>query len=326
MAGLRGNTAWFMGAKQLAKGTAAATAAATTFKSPFSGGSIGPVRSIGQLAETDANRDRGVSYVESVGVEGTPELYVRDDSIGFWLNTALGADAVTGTTNYTHVITPSNSVPYVTAWRNVADTLWERFTDCKVDGITISAEAGNPLTAAVSLQGRTPTRLTADPSVTPAIPLGSGSVYNFNDATVTLSGGATALVSSFELSISNSVTRQQTDDVIAYDVVEGVREVDLSFDLIFEDLQEYNKFNYGTNVGTAASTSLYTTSATFLFTKGVNNSVQFDIPVMAYEEFPVEPNTGGDPITVSVRAVGQRSGSPIVTATVKNQVAAYTAT
>jgi hypothetical protein len=334
MPGLRGNTAWLMAQKQAAQGTAATVTApvnsgaagtgAGAYKFPFSGGNIGPVRDTDNLSETDANRDRGVTYVTASGVEGSPEVYVRDAGLGFLLMAALGADAPTGTTpNYTHVITPANTLPYYTFWRDIGDTLYEQFRDCKVSTLTISAEAGAPLTAALGIQGLVPSRLTADPSTAPAITLQSGSVYNFNEATVTLSGGATALVRSFELTIENNISRQQTDDVIPIDVIEGVREVSLSFDLIFSSLTEYNSFHYGGAAGTAVSSSVYTTSANFTFSKGANNSIAFDLPSIAYEEFPVEPDPGGDPIVASVRAVAQRGGSPVITATVKNQVAGY---
>jgi hypothetical protein len=72
MAGLRGNQAWLMFQKQTAKGTPAVVSATNAYKVPFSGGSIAPVRSIDQLAETDASRDQGVSFARSGGVEGTP--------------------------------------------------------------------------------------------------------------------------------------------------------------------------------------------------------------------------------------------------------------
>lgn len=324
MAGLRGNNAWLMGAKQSAKGTAATVLAAKTFKNAFTGGSINPSRNIDQLAETDSSRDQGISYVASSGVNGNPEIYARDDAIGLYLLAALGADAVTGTTpNFIHTLTPATVLPYMTFWRDIGDTLWEQFTDCKVGNITVSAGAGAPLNAAMTIMGRTPTRLTTDPSVSPAIALDSGYVYNFNDCTVTLSGGATALVSSFECSIENNLTVQQTDDVVPYDIVEGRREVTLSFDLIFETLAEYNAFQYGSTVGTTVTNAIYTTSANFVFTKGANNSIQFNFPVIAYQEFPVEPNAAGDPITVSVRAVAQRNVAGVVTATVSNQVATY---
>ena len=323
MAGLKGNVAWLMAAKQTVKGTPATPAVATTYKNPFSGGNIGPVRETDNLAETDASRDRGVTYITTSGVEGTPEFYARDSSAAFWLHKVLGSVATTGTTNFTHTITPGSTLPYITAWRNIGDLLWEQYLDCKVSSLTIGAEAGQPLTISAGIQGRQATRLTADPSTAPVIPIESGAVYSFNEAAVTLGGGATALVRSFELSIENNVSRQQTDDVIPYDVVEGMREVSLGFDLIFESLDEYNKFHYGGAAGTTISPNVFTTSAVFTFSKGANNEISFNLPSIAYEEFPVEPDAGGDPIVASVRAVAQRSGSPVVTATVKNQIAAY---
>ena len=324
MAGLRGNTAWLMGAKQTAKGTVATTSATTTYKNAFSGGNIYPVRQFDTLAETDSNRDQGVSYAVTSGVEGAPEFYVRDASIGAWLYWALGADAVTGTMpNFTHTLTPANTLPYVTLWRDIGDSLFEQFKDCKVSTLTFAAEAGQPLSVTAGIQGLQATRLTTDPSTTPAIPLASSQVYNFNNCTVTLSGGATALVRSFELTIENNVTRQQTDDFIPYDVVEGQRQVTLGFDLIFETLNEYNAFHYGSTSGTTISSTLYTTSASFDFSLGANNDITFTLPSIAYEEFPVEPNAGGDPIVASIRATAQRGGSPVVTAVVKNQVATY---
>src|SRR5688572_15537392 len=107
MAGLKGNVAWLGAARQTAKGTAATFVAANAFKNGFVGGNIGPVRETENLAETDASRDRGVTYVTQAGVEGEPEVYVRDESIVFWLEAALGSRApATGPTNFTHVITP----------------------------------------------------------------------------------------------------------------------------------------------------------------------------------------------------------------------------
>lgn len=327
MAGFPGNVGWIMGQKQTAKGSLPTVAlpgvAAGAWKSAQVGGGIAPVRTIGQLSETDASRDQGISFVQSSGAAGQPEIYARDASLGFWLFAVLGADAVTGTTNFTHVITPSNTLPYVTVWRDVADQLWEQFQDSKVSGITIAAQAGQPLTATLNILGTQATRLTVDPSTTASIPVSSGYAYNFNNATVNLSGGATALVSGFSMTIENQVTQQQTDDVQFYDVSEGQRQVTLDFDMIFSSLAEYNAFNYGSTSGTAISPNIYTTSADFQFDNGVNNQFKFTLPSIAYSEFPVDVNAAGNPITVAVKSVAQRSGSPIVTATVKNQTAVY---
>lgn len=318
MAGVSGNIGWILAQKQTAKGAVPTIATASAYKMPLTGGGMAPTSNRDNLSETDASRDRGNTYITQTAAEGSPEFYVRDSSIGFWLWACMGAVADAGTTNFTHTITPANTLPYVTVWRNVGDLLWEQFLDCKVGSLTVSADAGAPLTATAGIMGRSSTRLTATPDNATPISIQSGPVYNFNEATVTIGGSATALVSSFELSIENNISLQQTDDSIPYDVVEGTREISLSFDMIFETLAEYNTFNYGAAAGTTQSSTLATRSALFTFDKGVNNSIAFNLPSVAYEEFPVDNDPGGDPIVVSVAAAAQRGGT-ILTATVKNQ-------
>jgi len=304
MAGLKGNVAWWALAKQSVKGTPATT---VLNKIPFSGGSVDVTREVANLSETDSSRDQGVSYVSRTGVEGSPEAYVRDSYVHTLLTAALGLDTATGSTNKTHTITPTNDLGYYTIFRNQSDTLWEQFTDCFVSELTIKGEAGAPLSVSSNIMGLTPTR----------------SATEFT-ATTAVTGSTSSLIRSFELQITNGVNVQQTDDVVPYDVVPGTREINVSFDIILENLDEYNKFFYGSSTGTTASSSIYTTPVNFTFTKGTNNSVAFNIPSLAYEAFPVQPNPNGDPIVVSVRAQAQRTGlstKPIITAIVKNQLA-----
>lgn len=317
MAGLRGNQAYWGWAKQSVKGTAVPM----THRTPFSGGSIAPSRNVGQLSETDANRDQGISYVEQTSVEGSPEMYVRDSNIHALLDLALGSTASSGTPpDYTHVVTPANVLPYATLYRMLGATLFESFEDCMVNELTLSADTGGPLTATVGVMGRKAVRSATEWATPPA--LANSAVYNFNEATVTAHGGVTALISNFELSLNNNVTVQQTDDSIPYDVTPGVRELTVGYDMIFETLAAYNSFHYGGPTGTAQSNQITETALTFEFSKGVKNSIKFDIPHAAVEEFPVEPDPGGDPVVVSVRTRAQRHVTdPIVTATVKNQAA-----
>jgi hypothetical protein len=318
MAGLRGNQATFAWAKQTAKGTPNTTYA---HRVPFAGGNIGPNKNVDNLAETDANRDQGVSYVSSSGVEGSPELYVRDGNIHQLLEAVLGAKGTTGTTDFTHTLTPANAIPYYTFYKELGGTLFEQYDDCMVSELNISADAGSPLSAPATILGRSATRLAAQPASITSLDTANDAVYNYNDAAVTLAGSATALVSSFDLTISNNVSSQQTDNVVPYDVVPGIREVTLGFQLIFETLDEYNRFHYGSTSGTTQSPTLPTVAADFTFTKGADNSIEFTLPSIAYEEFPVEPDPGGDPVVVDVTARAQRSDDPVVTAVVKNQAA-----
>jgi hypothetical protein len=322
MAGLSGKSAWIAGAKQTAKGVAATD---PTFKNAFSGGNIAPVLETDRLSETDSSRDQSAAYITTSGVEGSPELYVRPESLGFYLAGVLGSVVTTGTTNFTHVMKPGQVLPWYTFWKNIggADGLYEKYTDCIVGSLSISAEAGAPLTATAGIQGLTPERLTTDPAV--AVDMDSDTVFNFNKAAVSLGGGPTRLVRSFELTVENNVERQQTDDVVPYDISFGQREISLGFDMLFENLDEYNKFYYGGSAGTQITDSIFTTDAQFTFTIDVDTEIAFTLPSIAYEEFPLEPDPGGAPIVSSIRAVAQKQTgiTDLLTATLKNTTASY---
>lgn len=318
MAGLRGNQAYWGWNKQTVKGTPPTL---TVFKTPFSGGNIAPTRSIAQLSETDTSRDEGVSYVEQTAIEGSPEMYVRDSNMHSLFDLALGGTVTTGgPTNYSHAATPTNTLPYATFYKMLGGLLYESYEDCLVSELTISADTGGALTAAISLVGRKAVRLAAEPDAL-VIP-SSTSVFNFNEATVLRDYVGTSLISNFELTFSNNVTAQQTDSAIPYDVVPGQRSVTVSYDMIFEDLTDYNTFHYGSAGGTTQGSAITTQNLLFTFIKTANNVVTLSIPNAAVEEFPVEPDPGGDPVVASVRARGQRVvGAPIFSAAVANQKA-----
>lgn len=318
MAGIPGNQAWFGVGRQASKGTAADI----IFKDPFTGGNITPERPIERLSETDDNRDQGVAYLQRYGVTGSPECYVRDDSIVMHLLGVLGAISTSGAgPNYTHELTPATTLPYMTLFRSIGTAFWENYLNCLYNGLTIKGEAGGALTMSADIVGTLANQLAADPDA--GVTLNRAAPYYYQQAAITLGGGSTRLLKSFELNINNNVTQQLTDDLEPYDVVAGKREVGLSFDMIFEDLTEYNKFHYGgaaPSLPEAQNATLYETSATLTFTVGANNSVEFEIPHLIYEEFPIEPDAGGDPIVVSARAVANRDETdPVLTATVENQ-------
>lgn len=355
MAGLRSNSAWWAIQKQTTAGTAAAGTAASVYKIPFAGGSIGPVRETDRLSETDSSIDQGDPYVSASGVEGSPEAYARDAYLPLLLHGALnGAITTTGAADpYTHTIDAgTNALPLFTIWKNIGGTdtgastattgkhILEQYVDCRVGSLTISGEAGSPLTVACGIQGRIPTRLDAGPGGVASNAINTDPVYTFSHSTdyvanpdtslITIGAtgiGTTFRVRSFELTVENNLSRQQTNSVYPLDTAPGIREVSLGFDLIFEDRREYDLFHYGA-AGTAGpqeiSPNIYTisTSTTFTFRRQASplRELTFTIPKIAYEEFPVEADPGGDPIVVPVRAVALRN-TPIVSASVKNGLA-----
>jgi hypothetical protein len=321
MAGLRGNQAFWVAAKQTGKSTEPTK---WQDKYLFTDGNISPTRQTDQLAETDSNRNAGDFFVTQTGSEGAPAAYVRTGSIHHLLEYALGTAAHEGSAEkFKHKVSSAASLPYVTLGKAQGATLFEQFNDMKCDELTLAWSTGQPGTVAASFMGRSAVRKTeewkgefAPPAENKDAPL------NFNTAKVLIGGGETRLVSSFELTISNNLTVQQTDDSIPFDIVEGPLAVTLGFDFIVEDLKEYNKFHYGEEAGTTQKSSIYTTeNLTFEFAgKDAFNSLKLVIPKTAYTEFPIEPDAGGAPVTAAVKGAAQRATEGFVQAEVLNNV------
>ena len=322
MAGLKGNIAWLLAQAQSAKGTPATISATKAQKMPLSGGNIGPTRTTERLSETDASRDAGLSYVQQTGVEGSPEFYVRDKPAPFWLWAGLAFHRHRWH-DQLHAHDHAGQQPPVPD--HVAQR--RRHALRALRGLQGRLAVGLGRRGFAAHHARRASRA-CRPRVCSSPRMTEPSFRSRRHRLQLQPRGrhsrrrATALVSSFEMTIENNVSTQQTDDSIPYDVVEGLREVSLGFDLIFESLDEYNKFHYGGAAGTAIRPRTSSPRRPCSPSRsGINNEIAFNLPSIAYEEFPIEPDPGGDPIVASVRAVGQRSGSPIVTATVKNQTA-----
>jgi hypothetical protein len=321
--------------KQSAKGTAA-TVGAAGYKNKIVAGSAHPERNIERLNETDSSRDQGNAFISSFGAGGDPTVYVRDSTLGLLLTGVLGGDAVSGVGPYVHTITPANALPYFTIWRYFeaqTNDVYERFEDCVITSLTIHGEAGQPLTAQFSFMGRKAVRLASDPTSTITDDLqapylmAEGSASPGGASNFTINGtAAVATISSFDYTVDNNAAVQQTNDFYPYDIAPAKRLVTVGFDMIFETYTEYAVFHYGAGPGTTPTATIGEANTQFVFTKtAVTNIISLAVPKFTYEEFPLENNTDGTPITVAARGSANRNGvSAITTAIITNQiVAAY---
>lgn len=332
---VRSNVAWAAVGEQVAKGTPLATVKA--FKTRLaSDARINPRAETAVFAETDGSRDAPNSEKVSGGAEGGFAFGVRDSffhKVAEWTIGTGSRATVASAPNYTHTIsspqaTPVIAMKYLTVDQALggaaasgagAVSQVEQFSDMVIGELGVTVEAGGFMTANVSMMGRTPTRLVVDP---PVLAEANDAVYQFNEAAVSLGGSATGVVRSMNLTIGNNIQLLQTDDIVPYDVHVGQREVTLGWDMLFENWDHYNAFHYGTAAGTTQSGATTVTDVNFLFTKGVNNSIEFDFDSVNYEEVPVAPDTGGDPIIVAARVRARRNTNGLTKIVVKNQTLA----
>jgi hypothetical protein len=299
MPAVSGNVVTLGIAKQTVKGTPAAS---PTYKLKLTGGDIAPVREIIQLAETDATRQQGKNMVVSSRVEGSPEFYVRPTDFALLAYFALGAVSTSGASDYTHTITPANAGPYFTLWKAIGGSvLVDQYSDCRITGLRIRGQAGQPLTCGIDVVGLVALLGQTDPVLAPV----TQDPLVYPQVTVTKGGAAPGTVESFEINYANNgVTLQGDKQLNPYEYVWGELAVSGTLTMLFESDATYRAFHTGSTSGTVPSTTIFSETLSILAQASATLSVEAVMAAVAYDAYPVPPDPGGAPIRV---AAGFRS-------------------
>ncbi|MBW3591456.1 MAG: hypothetical protein KY393_06385 [Actinobacteria bacterium] len=246
--------------------------------------------------------------------------------------TAEGATVTNGTvvfTNrgalkYNHALTPSNDQPYLTLWRSLGDMIYEQFMDCKITGCNIEWAAGGDVTASISAVGLSFQRLTSEPAggtYDNAAPLRvPGVVY-------TIEGAVDNSLTQGNVNVEANQTPIQTVEITNSYLEPGPRNITLGWEQVATDVTRYAKTYYGGATGTEPSKKVYEGAVKFDFGNvAYGPGLTLDLPRVGFTETPANPDPGGDPLRYPVagQAFRPQSGS-IITANVKNSVAAYAA-
>lgn len=304
-------------AKQTAKGAAAANPAVKLMMNGSP--SLAPVKERGRFAMTDSGRDQGPGFTSGMRVEGDIPVYLHPDAMANLLYYALGSNADSGTNpNYTHTITPANDVPWVTIWRMVGGVIFEQFVDCKVNSLRIEGQAGQPLTATLSVIGITANKLASDTAL--AAVTSQPYIYPESNGLLKIDTVAQR-ISGWSIGVDNGLSGFQADDYFFSDIDPGARTVTASFQTRFTGLSafpDYQGFYYG--AGSVLTPTVGTHAIDFTVQRTANLSLQLLAPQVTYAAVPVQPDPGGAPIGLEIACeVEKPSGSPIVTAVVKDQ-------
>lgn len=255
--GYSGNVATLGSALQTGRGVAAAT---PTTKTKFTGGNIAPVSSVQRLAETAATRDQGPAYKSAESVAGTPAFYLRPDDFQNWAYYALGTNVDSGSGPYVHTATPTaGDLPYITLFKMLAaqtgpGAILEKFTDCKVNSLHISAQNGQAATCEVDILGLTPSRLLTND----AVAVIASFPFTFDQLSVTKGGVAISTCQSIDLTISNNLQLMQGNGSISpFDIFPGEVTVAGTATLLYQDYGNYASFHYGKVSTTTSGAQAY---------------------------------------------------------------------
>lgn len=310
-------------AKQTAKG-AAATVPTVKFRTAGSP-SIMPIKDRARLNTTDSGRDGGDSYTSQMRVEGSIPLYMYPDALGLIFGSALGTVVETGTTpNYTHTITPSNDMLWLTIWRMVGGVIFEKYTDCKITSIGIESTAGSPPIMTVGVIGITSTFEAADTALAPV----ASFPYLHMDACDKIKFDTLDYsIGQVSLGLENGASGFQADCYTFDDIDPGNREVTLSALLRFNGpttFPKYREYYYGTDAGTAMSPAVGTHAFEITYYSSATLSCQILLPQVRFAAVPVNADPGGDPIEVDLSTIVEKpAAAPIMTVVVKDAKATF---
>lgn len=302
---------------QTAKGTPAASPTVRAFFAAAP--SIQPYITDARYTMTDGSRDAGDPYVSQMGVQGDIPVYAHPDLMAILWHAVLGANADSGASDpFTHTATPANDLPYVTIWRSIAGVIFEKYTDCKVDTLTIDGQAGQPLVVTLGIKGITSTfgsNETGNPTTT--------SPYLYMHGAGLLKVDTVAYpIHALNLEVNNNLQPFQADDFIVDNIDPQAREITGSYSIRFSGATalplDYRKFFYGGDAGTSLVGSFATHALDFKFSQSVSRNMDVAVPVAKWADVPVQPDPGGNVIEVQCAFEAMRNfvasvESPIMT-------------
>lgn len=257
------------------------------------------------------------------GVEFTSRAHAA--SSGLWLYAALGSISTTGSGTYTHVMTVGSDTPYLTTFGSLAANYYS-VQDVKVGDLSLSWDGNEPLSMGVTGMGTvlgfpgsfSPT--TDDSHATYMRPVGGTFQIDVDSSTP-----ATANVVSGEVSIANSLSEVLLSGTITpNDIVLGRTEVECSFDIIPDNLNDWRSIVTGGPSGTSESGTPVYGSFSCQFTDGTNTLTVASSRVAFTVDFPASDPAGG-PVTLSLAGlcVQPAAGGTPVTVTLVNSTASY---
>lgn len=311
-------------AVQSAKGTAAASAAYRTY---LAGGGLGPVRAIATLDDRDTT-----GFAQRVGaptryVDGEPEIFARPEPLGLWLYGALGAKAVSGAGPFTHTITPSATLPWLTFWRMLANGLLvEQFVDCKIASLRIKSSAGSPLRVSARVLSGISRRRSANQvtTVTTSAPF----EHRHGSGALKVNGAAVSAISDVDILIDNGLRVRPGGLGGTWVVVGGAdRKITAVVRQAVVNAALYDEFHYDTQSppdNTLLSVNTETAALDFLWTIAAGTTLRIQIPLVvptSVDGWDVSTSHAYLQETRSYEAT--KGGSAAMTATLVNGVASY---
>lgn len=285
--------------------------------------------------EIGGNRDVPDAQLGPISYSGDIDVYLRMESLAFFLKAAMGSASVAGSaaTGYTHTITPTDaaSLPWVSVEEKISGTYEAfKYTDGKINTFHMEADATGYLMGTVGVLALTQ-ELLGSPTASGNQRVDTSSLIAGTNITVAWNG-ANLPAKSFSLDLNNNI---EDDDFrlgsfYLGDAVDKRRELTMGVTIRPEDSALWRTAMWGGPAATTASGLSHKDDVLVTITSyeeipgstAVVYSATFTIPQAIIAPFSIEPS-GDDVIEhdIEIRAVRPASGTALMTAAVKTSYA-----
>jgi hypothetical protein len=274
------------------------------------------------LSETDATTQQSSDVIVGYQPGGSFKVYLRPDTAALLFKSLLGANADTGSTNYTHTITPSITTPYLTIYEVEPNSVWCRqFVDCRFTQIQLDGQTGGAIEATVTFAALS----VADGATAPSSPTPASDLpYVYPEITVTRAGVHAGVVSQFTITIDRNGARAQGDNGFgSLDYVNGLFSVAGSFTQYASADTDMRQVDTGTTTGTVATTTIYEETLAIKGTRDANTSINIAIAAASYPSRTAAVDTSGAPLAevLGFRSDPQTTLAANIVVTVHDQLA-----
>jgi len=270
-----------------------------------------------QILSAGIGRDAGDPFLDALRVSGNGRVPVDLVNFGVWLKLALGQPTSTGTTDYTHVYTSGGvTLPTATFEKGYPDAqtpTYELLSGVRVGGFSLDFSPQGPADATLNMMGLGATTGNTSVDTTPTIATGFQRFLRKQgrvDRDGTRLGLLTAATMAFSNNFGEVRTIRDDDRLEGMDIGQATAEGTLTVRLNGPEL-----LNDATNFVPKSLAFSYTISAT--------KSLTFAFPRCFLSRTGIAVNGPlGIELPMRWRASGS-GGSPLMTVTLKNQVATY---
>lgn len=249
--------------------------------------------------EIGRGRDRTGAVAGGYGIGGGFGGYARTADLGQLFRMALMDDDVSadGSTGIT-TVTPDNYLNWYTIEKNVGDTLYLYLVNGKINNLTVSVNAGEIAKYTTEWVVSMEKTFASGDVSTPVY--SDDDILAFHGGLIQLGGTAYSNMESIEIALANGLSNDEytvQPSRFLNNVTEGARTLDLNFNQVFQNADDYENYTYGEVGRTSPGYSLYEDDVYFILMNAqakasATEYIEFLFPRVMFGGLPVNLTNG----------------------------------